>query len=77
MRAVVTRVAERTEAVVLIPHTGRHDRVMLQAFLASLRADDAPCATPRPRTAYSTAGAWQRALRVGCCPPCPVRCAVR
>lgn len=35
----VTRVRDRGEAVVLIPHTGRHDWALLRRFLAELNTD--------------------------------------
>lgn len=46
----MSRVRDYVESVQLIPHTGRHDREMLRAFIASLRASrcevvPARCAT--------------------------------
>ena len=35
----LTRVRDRTEAVVLIPYTGQHDRALLRRFLAELNTD--------------------------------------
>jgi len=65
----VSRVADRGEAVVLIPHTGRHDCEALAAFRASLDAFLAalPSASPdevRAVEAFESANARPRVRRV-------------
>jgi hypothetical protein len=69
----MSRVRDHVEPVTLHPVSpSTLTTAERAAFLASLRA--VTCLTSW-RAAHSTPGAWQRALCVGRCRPCPVRCA--